>query len=419
MAEHFHFGGCDTVALAREFGTPLYVVSEDDMLARMREVKAAFDDKYERAKTHYASKAFLTKDMIRLAASEDLGLDVVSGGELHGAMALGFPPERIVFHGNGKTPEEIATGLDYGVGRFVCDSVGEIELLNRLAGERGATAKILIRVTPGVDSHTHAYISTGQADSKFGVPLSVLLDALDVCGRMERVDLMGFHFHIGSQLLENSSHLLAVGILLSVIDGARATCGFVTRELNLGGGFGVHYTSNDKAPPIGHFIDPMVEKIESYCAERGLNRPDLSIEPGRWIVAEAGVTLYSVVSVKEIPGVRSYASVDGGLPDNPRPALYQAEYDAVVANKYDRKATETMTIAGRCCETGDILIRDLRVPPIKPGDVLAVKSTGAYCHSMASNYNKLPFPAVVALRGGVPRVSVRRQTYDELYERDA
>lgn len=419
MAEHFFFGGCDTVALAREFGTPLYVVSEDDVVARMRGVKAAFDDKYERAKTHYASKAFLTKDMIRLVMQESLGLDVVSGGELHGAMSLGFPPERIVFHGNAKTPEEIAMGLDYGVGRFVCDSMGEIELLDRIAREHGKTPEVLIRVTPGVDSHTHAYISTGMADSKFGVPLSTIPEVVEACMKLKNIALNGFHFHIGSQLLENASHLMAVEILLDVIRDAHEKHGFVTGEFSLGGGFGVYYTASDAVRSIEYFIDPMVEKIEEYCKTHGLHRPDLSIEPGRWIVCEAGVTLYTVVNVKEIPGIRVYASVDGGLPDNPRPALYQAEYTAVVANKSDAEPSTVTTIAGRCCESGDILIRDLKAPPLEPGDILAVKSTGAYCHSMASNYNKLPFPAVVAAKNGVPRVSVRRQTYEELYERDA
>lgn len=418
MSGHYFFGGCDTVELAHDFGTPLYVVSEDDIRARMREVRAAFDEKYERAHAHYASKAFLTRDMIRVVRSENMGLDVVSGGELHGAASLRFPPERIMFHGNNKTPAEIAMGLGYGVGRFVCDSVGEIGLIDRMALERGRTARILIRVTPGVDSHTHAYISTAMADSKFGVPLPQIHEAVALCARLENVELMGFHFHVGSQLLENTSHLMATGILLGVIEDAHRETGFVTRELDLGGGFGVRYTDADAVMPIGGFIDPMVEKIEAFCGERGLHRPDLAIEPGRWITAEAGVTLYTVGSVKEIPGIRTYVGVDGGLPDNPRPALYQAEYDAVVANKYGEPATETVAIAGRCCESGDILIRDLKVPPVAPGDILAVKSTGAYCHSMGSNYNKIPFPAVVAIGGGRPRLSVRRQTYEELYERD-
>lgn len=417
MSMHYFFGGCDTVALAREFGTPLYVVSEDDIRARIREIRAAFDQKHERSRAYYASKAFLTKDMIRIVRDEQLGLDVVSGGELYGAASLGFPPERIMFHGSNKTPEEIASGLEYGVGRFVCDNVEEIRLLNRMAEERGKLARILIRVTPGVDSHTHQYISTAASDSKFGVPLPQILEAISLCARHENVELMGFHFHVGSQLLENTSHLMATGILLDAIDEAYRETGFVTRELNLGGGFGVRYKASDEVLPVGGFIDPMVEKIEAFCAERGLHRPDLAIEPGRWITAEAGVTLYTVGVVKEIPGVRTYLGVDGGLPDNPRPAIYQAEYDAVVANRYGEPETRTVTVAGRCCET-DTLIQDLKVPPVEPGDILAVRSTGAYCHSMANNYNKLPFPAVVAISEGRPRLSVRRQTAEELYARD-
>lgn len=418
MSEHYHFGGHDVVELAREYGTPLYVLDEDAVRLRARECRAAFDEKYERAWTHYASKAFLTKDMIRLAESEGLGLDVASGGELFGAMSVGFPAERVVFHGNNKTPREIEIGIDRGVGRFVCDSLWEIECVARAAEAGGKKAGVLLRVAPGVDSHTHRYIATAGLDSKFGVPLADIATAVNTCLASSGIDLAGFHFHVGSQLLENDSHMLAVDIMLGMILDVRELTGYTARELGLGGGFGVRYTEADPRRSAEYFIEPMVRRIEGFCREHEMRRPDLTIEPGRWIVGEAGITLYTVGGVKRIKGVRTYVSVDGGMADNPRPSLYQAEYECVVANKYGASPAELVTVAGRCCESGDILICDAELPPVEAGDIIAVKSTGAYCYSMASNYNKLPFPAVVALSDGQARLSVRRQTYEDLYERD-
>lgn len=411
----YMFHGCDVEELAIEYGTPLYVVSEDEIVNRIERLKRCFDRRYERCGTYFASKSFLTKDMLRILMKEGIGLDVVSGGELFLAKDMRFPPEKIAFHGNSKTIAEIADGLSYGVGKFVCDSMEEIELIDRMAKERKTKANILVRVTPGVDSHTHKYISTAGVDSKFGIPLMQMEEAVSLCMRLENISLKGFHFHVGSQLLENTSHLMAVDIMLDLIERVRTNLGFETDTLDLGGGFGIAYTSKDRPQEVEDFIGPMVEKIEAFCAAEGMRRPSLVIEPGRWIVGEAGITLYTVGSVKEIPGVNTYIGVDGGFPDNPRPALYQAEYSALIAGKCDRPPAGTVTIAGKCCESGDILIRDIALPEAERGDILVMFATGAYNHSMANNYNKNPIPAVVMIRDGKPRLSVRRQTYEEMF----
>lgn len=285
-----------------------------------------------------------------------------------------------------------------------------------MAKERNTKASILIRVTPGVDSHTHKYISTAGVDSKFGIPLVQMEEAVSLCMRLENISLKGFHFHVGSQLLENTSHLMAVDILLSLIEKVKINLGFDTEILDLGGGFGIAYTSKDHPQEVEDFIGPMVDKIGTFCAAKGMRRPSLVIEPGRWIVGEAGITLYTVGSVKETPGVNTYVGVDGGFPDNPRPALYQAEYNALIAGKCDCPPAGTVTIAGKCCESGDILIRDIALPHAERGDILVVFATGAYNHSMANNYNKTPIPAVVMIRDGKPRLSVRRQTYEAMFE---
>lgn len=412
---HYEFYGCDVVELAEQYGTPLYVMSEDEIIRRLRALKRCFDERYEGCSTYFAAKSFLTKDMLRILMRENVGLDVVSGGELFLAREMGFPPERIAFHGNSKTEAEIANGLDYRVGKFVCDSIDEIALIGRMTADRGQRANILIRVTPGVDSHTHAYISTAGARSKFGVPLAQIEEAIGLCTNLKNVNLMGFHFHVGSQLLENTSHLMAADILLNIIKNAKERLGFETKILDLGGGFGIAYTKNDHPQDVEEFIVPMVEKVEVFCRENGIERPALVAEPGRWVVGPAGITLYTVGSVKEIPGSLTYVGVDGGFPDNPRPALYMAEYEAVIANKYGQPPAKTVTIAGKCCESGDILIRDIALPEAERGDILAVLSTGAYNHSMANNYNKNPIPAVVMIESGRARLSVRRQSYDEMF----
>ncbi|MCX7024848.1 MAG: diaminopimelate decarboxylase [Spirochaetes bacterium] len=417
---HFMFDGCDTVALAKKYGTPLYVMSETLIRERLREIRDTFLERHPWTFAVFASKAFQTLEMCRMVASEGLGLDVVSGGELYAAARAGFPCDRIFFHGNNKTIEELRLAVEYGVGRVVVDNLYELEALNAIALERGMRAKILFRVTPGVDSHTHRFISTGQLDSKFGIPLDPRVRGryIGAALAMKGVELTGFHFHVGSQLLENDSHLKAIEVVTRLMRDVKADYGFETKDLNLGGGFGVRYTDADEPKPLAYFTDAMMAEVRRRCGEYGLPMPRAIIEPGRWIVGEAGITLYTIGSIKEIPGVRTYVGVDGGLPDNPRPALYGARYDAIVANRCDGPRSRVVTVAGKCCETGDILIRDIALCEPESGDILAVFTTGAYNHSMASNYNRIPRPAVVMVREGRDRLSVRRETWDDLIARE-
>lgn len=411
---NYYFSDCDTAALAKEYGTPLYVMSEDIIIERLNEIKYSFSEKYKDVQAYYASKAFLTKEMARIIKREGLGLDVVSGGELYTARSVDFPMEKIMFHGNNKTHEEIEMALEFGIGRFVCDNFYEIQLINQIAGRTGVKADILLRVTPGVDSHTHKYITTGNIDSKFGIPIPYLSEAVKLAQGLEGITLKGFHFHVGSQLLNNESHLMAVDIMLNLIKRMKEEVGYDTLEFNLGGGFGIRYLDDTEKRDLSYFVDPMMNSIEKFCSDNSIKRPRIFIEPGRWVVGEAGITLYTIGSIKEIPGVRTYVGIDGGFPDNPRPALYQAKYEGVIANKVDFPKEEYVTIAGKCCESGDILIWDLRVPKLQSGDILAVKSTGAYSYSMSSNYNRIPKPAVVMVSNGKPRLIVKRQTYEDM-----
>ncbi len=419
--EHFLFEGCDTVDLAARYGTPLYVMSETAIRTRLTELRTAFMERYPGSLAVYASKAFQTLDICRMVAAAGLGLDVVSGGELYAADKAGFPMDKVFLHGNGKTEEELRMAVELGVGRIVVDNLDELEALDRIALAAGKWQKILYRITPGVDSHTHEYVSTGRVDSKFGIPLDpTVRDAyIERALGMKGVELMGFHFHVGSQLLENDSHLMAIKVILGFMAEVKEAYGFTTRELNLGGGFGVRYTEADKPKGLSYFTDAMMAEVSAGCRERGLALPRVIIEPGRWIVGEAGITLYTVSSVKEIPGIKTWVAVDGGLPDNPRPALYGAKYEAVLASRADETPTTMLTIAGKCCETGDVLIRDIMLPLPRRGDIVAVFTTGAYCHSMASNYNRLPRPAVVMVEDGKERVAVRRETYEDLIAREA
>jgi len=411
---NYYFSDCDTVALAKEYGTPLYVMSEDIIMERLNEIRHSFSEKYQDVQAYYASKAFLTKEMARIIKKEGLGLDVVSGGELYTAKSVDFPMEKIMFHGNNKTPEEIKMALEYKIGRFVCDSIWEIRLIDGFAKEMGVKADILLRISPGVDSHTHKYIITGNIDSKFGIPIPHVNEAVKLSLESEGITLKGLHFHIGSQILENESHIMAVDIMLNIIKKIKKEVGYVTQEFNLGGGFGIKYLDDTEKRKLSYFVDPMMNSIEEFCSNNGIRRPRVFIEPGRWVVGEAGITLYTIGSIKEIPGVRTYVAIDGGFPDNPRPALYQAKYEGIVANKADLPKNERVTIAGKCCESGDIIIWDLNVPELEPGDILAVKSTGAYNYSMANNYNRIPKPAVVMLSKGKPRLIVKRQTYEDM-----
>ena len=413
---NFIFSGMDTVKLSEKYGTPLYLMSEDRIKERCREIREEFLAKYPKTRAVYASKAFLTKEMARIINREGLGIDVVSGGELYTVMEVDFPMEKVIFHGNNKSSDEIEMAIKNNVGRIVIDHIGEIDLIKEIAKEYNKKVNVLFRISPGINSHTHKYIQTGQVDSKFGIPLNekTIGEAMAKVMNTEFLKLLGFHFHIGSQISDNTNHLKAIRIIMELIKEVKEKYGFITKELNTGGGYGIRYAEDEKRKPLKYFTDSIIEEVEKISKEYDLERPIITIEPGRWIVGEAGITLYTIGAIKEIPGIRTYVSIDGGMPDNPRPSLYQANYGAIVANKANEKLTETVTIAGKCCETGDILIWDLKVPKVETGDILAVFSTGAYNYSMSSNYNKIPRPPVVMISEGKDRLIVKRETYEDL-----
>lgn len=410
-----YFDGCNTVELSKKYGTPLYVYSETDILSRINELKTSFTSKYKNTRIAYAAKAFSAKAIFKLMGKEGLSIDVVSGGELYTAISIGFPAERIEFNGNNKLPEELEMAIDYGVGRIIIDGLQELKLIEEICENKNKKVNVLYRITPGVKSDSHDYIVTGKKDSKFGIPLDeevfypAIKDAID----SEWVDFYGLHFHVGSQLFDNNSHIQAFDIMLHYSDEIRNKFDFQVKELNIGGGFGITYTDEDRRP-YSYFLEPLMEKIENHYKNLGLERPAIVIEPGRSMVGEAGISLYTIGSIKDISGVRKYVSVDGGMTDNIRPALYGAKYNGVIANKLDEKKDDLVTISGKCCESGDILIKDIKIANSQAGDIFAIFSTGAYGYSMASNYNKNPIPAVVLVKEGKDSLIIKRQTYDQM-----
>lgn len=414
------FAGCDTVQLAKKYGTPLYIMSEDYIKDRCKEIREDFLERYSNTRAVYASKAFLTKEMARIIKREGIGIDVVSGGELYTAIQVEFPMEKVIFHGNNKSYDEIELAIDNNVGRIVVDNLRELDLIEEIGSKYDKIIKVLFRISPGIESHTHKYIQTGQVDSKFGIPLDnrTISEAMEKVMKLEFVELLGFHFHIGSQISENTNHIKAIDIITKLMKKVKNDYGFVTKELNTGGGYGIHYAEDEKRKPLAYFTDSIMKEIGKRCNEYELETPIVIIEPGRWLVGESGVTMYTIGAIKEIPGIRTYVSVDGGMPDNPRPSLYEAKYEGIIANKSSQDLTDIVTIAGKCCESGDILIWDLEVPKIESGDMLAVLSTGAYNYSMSSNYNRILRPAVVMLSEGKDRIIVKRETYKDLLRND-
>ncbi len=414
-------GGCSASSLAQEFGTPLYVFDEVTLRARCREYRQSLGQHYPGpAQVAYASKAYLNLALAQLFAQEGLNLDVVSGGELYVARQAGFPAERIHFHGNNKTPAELTMALDEGVGRIVVDNFHELDALERLAAERRVRVSLWLRLSPGIDVHTHVYRKTGLLDSKFGFPLET--DAAEgAVGRAmasPHLELVGLHAHIGSQIFDLEPFTTAVALLVDFAASMRARHGFELRELSPGGGWGVTHHEADPPAPAARYVQAVCQAVVDSCRRHGLALPTLVIEPGRSIVAPAGVALYRVGARKEIPGVRIYVSVDGGMADNIRPALYGARYTAMVANRANLPAEETITVAGRFCESGDVLIRDVALPRLEAGDLLAVPMVGAYCLPLASNYNLVPRPAVVLVRNGQAGLIQRRETFQDLTARD-
>ena len=414
-------GGADAVELAKQFGTPAYIIDENVVRENCRKYLRA-------AKCHfgadalplYASKALCFTGIYKLAAEEGMGIDCVSGGELFTAKRAGFPAERIYFHGNNKTDRDIKDAMDMGVGRFVVDNLDELDAVSAEASARGITQGILLRITPGIDPHTHRAVMTGNIDSKFGSAIATgqAMEIVKKALSSKGIDLVGLHCHIGSQIFDLDPFSDAARIMTRFIADIKRECAYEVRELNLGGGFGVRYTEEDGEIDYEDAIADIAKIVRSYCDENGINMPRVILEPGRSLVAAAGATLYTVGSVKQIPNFRNYVSVDGGMPDNPRYALYQSRYTAIVANKASEARDFCTTVAGRCCESGDLIGENMMIQTPERGDILAVLVTGAYNYSMASNYNRIPRPPVIMVKDGEARVAVKRETYEDLVRND-
>ncbi len=416
---HIKIGGVDLADLAAEFGTPLYLYDEASLRGQCREYIEEFHSRYPDVKVAYASKAFLNLALVRIFAEEGLGLDVVSGGELAMAVKGGMPPERIYFHGNNKSPQELAYAMEQGCGVVVVDNFYEMETLDEIAGGRGVRQDILLRISPGVDPHTHHHTTTGTLDSKFGFPLETgqAAEALGKALGSGHLNLLGLHFHLGSPIFETEPYAEAIKRALEFAAGQRAA-GLDLQELNVGGGFAIRHTRDDEPPTVARYADVIVSTLNAECQRLGLTPPLLTIEPGRSVVGRAGVALYSVGATKDIPGVRKYVSVDGGMGDNIRPALYGAHYEAVAATRANDPPTESITLAGKFCESGDVLVRDFPLPALRAGDLIAIPAAGGYAPSMASNYNLAPRPAIVIVNDGQARLIRRRESYDDLMSLD-
>lgn len=417
---HLCIGGCDCVDLAKEFGTPLYIFDEDTIRAKCREFQREFTSRYEDTLVIYASKAFVNLALASIIKEEGLGLDIVSGGELAVAQAVGFPGDKVYFHGNNKTPEELTQALIYGVGCVVVDNFDEIELLSSLAHKNGIKQKVMLRLTPDVDPHTHQYTTTGVLDSKFGFPLATgqAETAVKKASSAPNLTLEGLHFHLGSPIVETSPYQKAMDIVLNFASTMCKKYGIQLRQFSPGGGFAVKYTLDSHVPTTAEYAEAITSKLSRLTSELGLAKPKLIIEPGRAIVAQAGIALYKVGAIKKIPGIRNYVCVDGGIGDNIRPALYGAKYEALVANKVWQTESVKVTIAGRYCESGDILIKDVMLSPVDTGDLIAIPVSGAYSIPMSSNYNLVPRPAIVLVKKGKARLIRRREDYKHMMSLD-
>ncbi|GGH24849.1 diaminopimelate decarboxylase [Paenibacillus segetis] len=417
---HLEIGGCDTVELKETYGTPLYIMDEALVRQRCREYMESFRASGLTFQVAFASKAFCVMAMCRLAEQEGLSLDVVSEGELYTALQAGFPAQRIHFHGNNKTPYELEMAISAGIGCFVVDNFTELHMLQALAAEKGVAVNILLRVTPGVEAHTHEYISTGQTDSKFGFDIAngSALEAVELASGSLNLNLLGLHSHIGSQIFEVEGFQLAIERVAEFAGQVKENLGVVFKVVNLGGGFGIRYTAEDTPLKVSDYVKSITDAVKQYFVGIYAQLPEIWVEPGRSIVGDAGTTLYTVGTSKEIPGVRKYVAVDGGMTDNPRPALYESKYEAMLANRGNDVAEETVSIAGKCCESGDMLIWDIDLPKVNSGDLLAVACTGAYNYAMASNYNRIPRPAVVFVNEGSSDLVVKRESLQDIVAGD-
>jgi diaminopimelate decarboxylase len=414
--DHLVIGGCDTVELAKEYGTPLYVFDETEMRGRCREFKAEFGRRYPNTIVSYSPKAFIAKTMIKLVEEEGLDLDIVSGGELAYARTVDFPASRIHFAGNNKSAEELALAVKESIGHIVVDNLPELNMLIQIAGTK--KADILLRLNPGVDPRTHPHLETGITDSKFGLPENDWDEAVKISLAAKNLNVDGLHFHIGSGVFELEPYLTSLDTVLEYAAAIKQKYGFRTKLLSIGGGFGAQYVVEAVPPPIADFAGAIINRFTDRCRELKIDLPRLMIEPGRKIVATAGVAIYTVGVIKEIPGIRTYVSVDGGMGDNIRQPMYGALQEALVANKATAADIKKVTISGKYCESGDVLIKEIELPEIKAGDILVVAGSGAYCVPLSSNYNAAFRPAIVFVRDGKARLIRRRETLEDLTRRD-
>ena len=417
---HLTFAGMDTVELARKHQTPLYLMDEDMIREKCRIFRRATETYFESGEVLYASKAAAFVRMYEIIHEENLSVDVVSGGELYTAIQAGFPREKIYFHGNNKSLPEMEFAVESGIGYFIVDNLYELQNVNRIAGEKNRKQNILLRITPGIDPHTFDAVATGKVDSKFGFAIETAqaLEAVKEALACENINLVGYHCHIGSQVFEHTLFSDSARIMLNFSADIKNQLGYEAKVLDLGGGFGIRYVERDAELDIDGCIRMLADTVKEECAKHNLKEPKILLEPGRSIVGDSGITLYTIGNIKEIPGYKKYVAVDGGMADNPRYALYQAEYTAVVANKANEEKNYTCTIAGKCCESGDMIQENAKIQTPKSGDILAVFSTGAYNYSMASNYNKLPRPPIVMVKNQEDYVAVKRESYEDLIKNE-
>lgn len=417
---HLTFAGVDTVELARKYATPLYLMDEDKIRNKCRMYRKALASEFDSARVLYASKACAFKRIYEIMAEENMLVDVVSGGELFTALRAGFPAGDVFFHGNNKTPEEIEFAITSGVGCFVVDNLYELLNINSIAKEKNVVQDILLRITPGIDPHTYEAVSTGKVDCKFGSAIETGqgMEIVEKALSLPNISLKGYHCHIGSQVFDAKPFTDCAKVMIKFTSDVRDKMGYTPSVLNLGGGFGIRYLESDEELDICSCISEIAASVKAECASRGLEVPGILMEPGRSIVGDCGITLYTVGSVKEITGYKKYVAIDGGMTDNPRYALYGSPYTAVIANKAGEDADYLCTIAGKCCESGDLIQEDTHIQTPDSGDILAVLSTGAYNYSMASNYNKIPRPPIVMVAEGKDYVAVRRETYEDLIAKE-
>ncbi len=415
---HLQIGGCDLVELADKYSTPLYVYDEQTIRTIAKEYKDAFKD-YPNIKMLYAAKAFMTKAICKILSSEGFGFDVVSGGEIYTAYKAGVDMSSCLFNGNNKSVEELEMALNLGVGKISVDNFLELALLNQIAFSKGKKIDILLRITPGIECHTHEYIQTGHLDSKFGFDLSQVDEAIElILDEYENLNLIGLHAHIGSQIFETQIYYDEVGVILKEISRIREKFGLELHTINLGGGLGIKYTDSDVPPSVKEIAEKITSSVDYHSKKYNTGGISIFIEPGRSIVGTSGVTLYTVGSSKQVPNGKKYIAVDGGMADNPRPSLYQAVYTTQVANKPNAALSQTVTLAGRFCESGDILIKNVKMPDLEEGDVICVYDTGAYGYSMSSNYNRVLKPAAVLVNNGQSDIIINRESYEDLISCD-